>query len=172
MEIYKDIEGYEGLYQVSNLGNVKSLGNGKKRKEKVLKPAKNNRGYLYVCLCNQEIRKIYKIHRLVAEAFVPNPNNLPEVNHKDENKTNNTDNNLEWCDHKYNINYGTHTERSAASRINHLKQSKQVMCLETGVIYPSTSEVEREFGFSRSNISNVCNGKSKTCGGFHWKYVS
>lgn len=172
MEIYKDIEGFKGLYQISNLGNVKSLGNSQKRKEKVLKPAKNNRGYLYVCLCNQEIRKIYKIHRLVAEAFVPNPNNLPEVNHKDENKTNNADSNLEWCDHKYNINYGTHTERSAASRKNNKKQSKQVMCLETGVIYPSTSEVEREFGFSRGNISAVCRGKTKTAYKFHWKYVS
>ena len=172
MEIYKDIEGYEGLYQVSNLGNVKSLGNDKKRKEKILKPNKNNRGYLYVGLCKQGKIKMCKIHRLVAKAFIPNPNNYEEINHLNESKIDNRASNLEWCDHKYNINYGTHNQRSAASRKNNKKQGEQVLCLETGKIYPSIMEVERQTGFAHSNISKVCNGKLKQAYGFHWKYVS
>lgn len=160
IEIFKDIEGYEG-YQISNLGNVKSLGNDKARKEKVLKPAKDKYGYLYVCLHKQGKVKFCLIHRLVALHFIPNPNNYPIINHKDENPLNNNISNLEWCTPKYNSNYGTRNE----------KISKQVMCVETGVIYPSASEVQRELGFLQTNISNVCNGKRKTCGGFHWCYV-
>ena len=160
MEIYKDIEGYEGLYQVSNLGNVKSLGNDKKRKEKILKPNKNNRGYLYVGLYKDGKVKHY-IHRLVAQAFLQNPNNLPEINHKDEDKTNNHVTNLEWCDRKYNINYGTLKE----------KLSKPVICIETGKIYPSTMEVQRQLGYFQTYIASVCNGKRKTAYKFHWCYV-
>lgn len=166
IEIFKDIKDYEGLYQVSNVGNVKSLGNDKTKKEKILKPAKDKKGYLYVCLCNQEIRKIYKIHRLVGMVFLPNPQNLPEINHRDEDKTNNRVENLEWCDVKYNRNYGTRTERSA------LSQSKQVLCVETNKIYISANEAARQLGFSQSNISRCCNGKLKQAYGFHWKYVS
>ena len=172
MEIYKDIAGYEELYKISNHGNVKSLGNGKSRKEKVLKPIKLKNGYLRVDLPKQGKHKLYFIHRLVAEAFIPNPNNLPIINHKDENPLNNNVSNLEWCTYEYNNNYGTRTERSAASRRNNKKQSKQVLCLETGVVYPSTSEVERQLGFAHSNISQCCNGKYKQAYGFHWKYVS
>ena len=173
-EIFKDIEGYENLYQISNQGTVKSLGNGKSRKERILKPAKDKKGYLRVGLCKQGKRKMYLVHRLVTSAFIENPNNLPQVNHKDEDKTNNNVENLEWCDAKYNNNYGTRNERSAESNTNNpkqVKQCKQVLCLETGVVYPSTSELEREFGFSKGNISSACNGKLKTAYGFHWKYV-
>lgn len=158
-EEYRDIKGYEGLYQVSNLGNVKSLKFGK---EKILIPTKKSCGYLIVGLFKQGKRKFCLVHRLVAEAFIENTNKLPQVNHKDENKTNNQFTNLEWCDNKYNINYGTRTE----------KTTKQVMCVETGVVYPSAKEVERQLGFAQSNISNACNGKIKTCGGYTWKYVS
>lgn len=161
-EIWKDIEGYEGLYQISNLGNVKTLNYNHTGKEKILKPKKDKYGYLEVGLYKEGKRKIYKIHRLVAEAFIPNPNKLPEVNHKDENKTNNHITNLEFCDRKYNCNYGTRNE----------KLSKQVMCLETGVVYPSTMEVQRQFGFRNSDISLTCNGKQQTAYGFHWKYVN
>ncbi len=164
IEIWKDIEGYEGLYQISNYGNVKSLGNDKTRKERILKPAKDKDGYLMVGLCKQGERKYHKIHRLVAQEFFPNPNNYPEVNHKDEDKTNNQVTNLEFCDRKYNINYGTHTERSALSR------SKPVLCVETGKIYQSTHQVERELGFAQQYISNACNGRYKQAYGFHWKY--
>ena len=115
IEIYKDIQGYEG-YQVSNHGNIKSLGNGKSRKEKILKPVNTTKCYLQVELSKQGKRKKYLVHRLVAQAFIDNPNNLPQVNHKDEDKTNNHVTNLEWCDALYNNNYGTHNQRSAASR--------------------------------------------------------
>lgn len=161
-EEYRDIEGYEGIYQISNCGRVKSLGNDKNRKEKILKPTKNNKGYLKVGLCKEGKRKMCLVHRLVAITFIDNPNNFTEINHKDENITNNCVNNLEWCTHFYNVNFGTRTE----------KTSKQVLCLETGVIYPSTMEVERQLGFSQGYISNVCNGKYNTAYGFHWKYVS
>lgn len=162
-EIFKEIEGYENLYQISNLGNVKSLGNGNSNnsKEKILKPTKDKKGYLYVDLYKQGKRKTYKVHRLVAKVFIENPNNLPQVNHKDEDKTNNAVENLEFCDAKYNINYGTRNE----------KISKQLMCLETGKIYTSTREVQKQLGFSHSNISRCCLGKSKTCGGYTWCYV-
>lgn len=160
-EIFKDIEGYEQLYQISNQGTVKSLGNDKTRKEKILIPTNNKDGYLYVGLSKQGKRKNYYIHRLVAEAFLDNSNNLPEVNHKDENKTNNNLDNLEFCDRKYNINYGTRTQ----------KISKQVMCVETGVVYSSTMEVERQLGYFQTYIASVCNGKHKTAYKFHWCYV-
>lgn len=167
-EEYRDIEGYEGLYEVSNLGNVNSLNYYRSGKEKKLKPIKDNNGYLYVCLCKEREHIKYGIHRLVAEAFISNPDNLPQVNHKDEDKTNNKVDNLEWCTAKYNSNYGSRTERSTIAKF------KQVLCVETGVVYPSIMEAERELGIVRaqSNISSVCRGKRKTAYGFHWKYVS
>ena len=171
MEIWKDIEGYEGLYQISNLGNVKSLNYNKTGKERILTPQKNNKSYLKVGLCKQAKSKTYKIHRLVAQAFLPNQNNLPQVNHKDEDKQNNAASNLEWCTNKYNSNYGTRNKRVAESNINNPKRSKQVLCVENGVIYPSTMELQRQLGLPQQNISHCCNGKRKTCGGFHWCYV-
>lgn len=160
IEIFKDIEGYEGLYQISNYGNVKSLNFNRTGKEKILKPTKNSDGYLQICLHKQGIKKHY-IHRLVAQAFIENPNNLPQVNHKDEDKTNNYIENLEWCERKYNINYGTRTD----------KCSKQVLCVETGVVYPSTIEVERQLGFNNANIGKCCNGRYKQAYGYTWCYV-
>lgn len=173
IEIFKDIEGYENLYQISNLGNVKSLGNGNSNnsKEKILKPTKNKKGYLTVGLYKDGKLKRHKIHRLVAQAFIDNPNNLPQINHRDEDKTNNHFTNLEWCDTKYNINYGTRNERSATNRINHPKRSKQLMCVETGVVYSSTMEVERQLGYFQTHIASVCRGKHKTAYKFHWCYV-
>lgn len=158
MEIFKDIEGYEGLYQISNLGNVKSLKFGK---ERILKPGKNKYNYLQVVLTKQGKVKGYLVHRLVAMAFILNPNNFREINHRDEDKTNNRVENLEWCDRKYNINYGTRTE----------KYSKQVLCVETNKIYSSTRQVERQLGFYRSAISNACTGKLKQAYGYTWRYV-
>lgn len=116
MEVWKDVVGYEGLYQVSNKGRVKRLINfdsklsySKKelteRKEKILKEECSN-GYLRVTLTKNKKYKHFKVHRLVAEAFIPNPNNLPQINHKDINRKNNNVSNLEWCTAKYNMNYG------------------------------------------------------------------
>ena len=170
MEIYRDIEGYSGLYQVSNLGNVRSL-----IRNRVLKPAKTRCGYLNVILCNGEKKTHHLIHRLVAAAFIPNPTNLPQVNHKDECKTNNMVDNLEWCSGDYNSNYGTRNERvgkaNAIVLINNPLKSKAVLCVETGVIYPSSAEVYRLFGFSQSHIRECCNGKRKSAYKYHWKYA-
>ena len=143
-EVWKDVIGYEGLYQVSNFGNVKTLKYGK---EKILKPGKNSHGYLQVVLCKNNTCKSYSIHRLVAQSFIPNPLNLSEINHKNENKTDNNVYNLEWCEHKYNINYGSHNERSGKARINHPKRSKSIIGINkiNGYIceFPSICEAER-----------------------------
>lgn len=124
MEEWRDIEGYEGLYQISNLGRVKSLeridGNNHPVKEKIIKPYKTIGGYIQICLWKNGKVKHFQIHRLVAQAFIPNPNNLPECNHKDENPLNNCADNIEWCDHKYNINYGTRTEKASEKMKGHI----------------------------------------------------
>ena len=123
IEEWRDIKGYEGIYQVSNLGNVCSLDRVIKhypkdyfQEGKVLSPALSRNGYPMVILVNHNKRKTRNVHRLVAEAFIPNPNNLPQVNHKDENKTNNCVDNLEWCTQKYNLNYGTRNIKISKAR--------------------------------------------------------
>ena len=166
-EIWKDIKNYEGHYQVSNLSRVKSLNYNHTGKEKILKLNKDKDGYLQVTLCKNNIKKVYKVHRLVAQAFIPNPNNLPQINHKDENKTNNNVDNLEWCDRKYNQNYGTRTERVAE------KLSKPVLQydLEGNFIkeWKSTRECGRN-GFCNQHIAACCRGELKTHKGFIWRY--
>lgn len=110
-EIWVSVRGYIGLYQVSNFGRVMSLNYDKTGKIKLLKLVLNAQGYYQVCLHKNGVQKIKKVHRLVAEAFIPNPKHLPSINHKDEDKTNNRLSNLEWCTVKYNTNYGTCQER-------------------------------------------------------------
>ena len=125
IEEWRPIPGYEGLYEVSNLGRVRSVDRYVKskgesywlRKGKMLSPTKDKNGYLKVNLSCNGKHNIIRVHRLVTEAFLPNPDNLPEVNHKDEDKTNNRVENLEWCDHKYNMNYGTRNIRAKETAI-------------------------------------------------------
>lgn len=164
-EIWRNIEGFEN-YQVSNLGNVKSLGNNKNKKEKILKPSKNIAGYLQVWLRKDGKTYAKTIHRLVAEAFIPNPDNLPCVNHKDENKTNNKEVNLEFCTYEYNTNYGTSNERRSK------KLAKPVICIETGIFFSSAMDAERKTGIPNGNISNCCLGRQKHAGGYSWKHAT
>ena len=113
-EVWKAVKDFEGLYEVSDKGNVRTLKWYGGSKVKLLSQVENKRGYRQVNLCNGKGNMRY-VHRLVAEAFIPNPNNLPCINHKDENPRNNCVENLEWCDQKYNCNYGHHNERNSAS---------------------------------------------------------
>lgn len=167
-EIWKDIKGFES-YQVSNLGRVKSLNYNKTGKEQILTTnGKDKCGYLHVVLCKKGKHKDCFVHRLVADAFIPNPNNLPCVNHKDECKTNNVVTNLEWCTHKYNTNYGTRNERSAKARSKPVYQYTKDGTLVRS--YPSIMEVERQTGYYRGPICNCCNGKNKTAYGYVWSY--
>ena len=165
-EVWKDIEGYEGLYQVSNLGRVKSLkGSHEKYKEKILKPRKNSNGYLRVGLC----RKDFYIHRLVAQAFIPNPNNYLEVNHKDETRDNNRVDNLEWCNKTYNMNYGTIKERiGKASKGRSLgsksARAKKVKCITTGEIFDCMTDAHKKYNIDLNCICACCKGRQKTAG--------
>ena len=166
-EIWKPIKGYEGLYEVSNFGRIKSL-----KRNIILKSYKDGRGYLCVRLYKYNSSIQYKVHRLVAEVFIDNPNNYKEVNHKDENKTNNRVENLEWCDRKYNCNYGTRNERMSKSKING-KRSKIVIQYNLDGTFvrewPSAMECERN-GYNNICISLCCLGKLKTHRGFIWEY--
>lgn len=180
LEIWKWVPGYEGQYKVSNTGLVKSVDtvvhtyNGGEfiRKGKLLRPAKDKSGYLRVGLGKKT--KSYKVHRMVAQAFIPNPDNLPQVNHKDENKTNNWVTNLEWCTAKYNINYGTSLKRmSDKLRNGCLAKPVYQYSLDLKFIakYPSVQEVSRILGINTSHISEVCNGKLNKTQGFIWSYT-
>ena len=172
IEIWKDIKDYEGLYQVSNWGRVKSLNYNHTGKSKLLKPYDDTRGYLQVKLSKNRKSKNCLVHRLVATAFLENPENKPEINHIDEDKTNNRVDNLEWCEHKYNTNYGTRNERAAKAMTNG-KLSKPVLQLTlTGKLireWPSTMECERN-GFNFGNVAACCRGERKSDKGFRWMY--
>lgn len=162
-EEWRDIEGYEGLYQVSNLGNVKSLNYGR---SKIRKPVHTKNGYIDMMLCKNGKCKHHLVHRLVAIAFIPNPDNLPFINHKDENKHNNRANNLEWCTREYNSNYGT-------------RNNKAVKCIELDMYFNSVKEagewlaeqLVRNPLTCRSHISKCLRGKINTTGGYHWTYI-
>ena len=170
-EIFKDIKGYEGLYQISNFGNVKSLNYRNTGKEKLLKPILQANGYLYVGL--YEPLKRFSIHRLVAEAFINNPDNLPCVNHKDENPTNNHVYNLEWCTNKYNTNYGTCIERIRETQLNNPKLSRKVYQYTLDGEFVKEWESTRECcrnGFDQGGVSSCCRGERKTYKGYRWSY--
>ena len=152
----KDIKNYEGLYAITTEGEVYSY-----KSKKFLSPFSNARGYLKVGLCKNGKVKNFYVHRLVTDAYLPNPNNLPQVNHKDENKANNCLQNLELCDAKYNNNYGTHIEK--------IKKPILQYDLEGNLVreWPSATDVGKEV---KSNICMCLKGKQKTALGCIWKY--
>ena len=187
-EIWADVKDYEGLYQVSNLGRIKST-----RYSRLMVPCKDYRGYLTVQFTVKGKIKRFKIHRLVAQAFIPNPNNLPQVNHKDENKTNNIVDNLEWCTNEYNYFYGTAQERRLKTMIENKKenpekyknkknynrtdelwQKKKVVQYDlngnTIRRWDSMKEAAKELKIVPQSISKCCRGLRKTAKGYIWKY--
>lgn len=181
-EVWQDIPGYEGLYQASTYGRVRSTKKYRENNdsiqflsEKARKGTKNPNGYIGINLCKNGIVKRHTLHRIIALIFIPNFFNYSEVNHKDENKLNNRVENLEWCTHKYNSNYGTRNQRSAKKRINHPAIVKPVAQYDIygNFIgkYISAREAHRLAGFSFEGIGRCCKGKNKTCGGYVWKYA-
>jgi len=182
IEVWKDVKGYEGLYQVSNMGRVKSLErtvirkNGKKQtiRERILKPIVGQDGYLLVNLYDSSgKRKSFYAHRLVCETFLDNPENKPCVNHIDENKTNNVVSNLEWCTYKENNNYGTRNARIAKANVKNKSKpvGQYIRDGELVKVWQSTMEVQRQLGFDNGVISKVARGKRKTAYGYVWKYI-
>ncbi len=173
-EIWKEIEGYDGRYQISNMGRVRSFAqdpvNGK-----IKTGNKNFKGYLTIVLYDKNGNKTaYPVHRLVAMAFIENPLNLPQVNHKDEVKTNNRVENLEWCDNEYNSRYGTKIARVAeANRCCPTTSLKVYSVDENGVVeyFDSIGEAERRTGSSHCNIVRALKRRRWHCGGREWYYA-
>ena len=153
---------YNGEYIVYDDGTVYSC-----KSKKNLKQNDNGHGYLTVSICISGKPRTRYVHRLIAEAFLENPNMLPEVNHKDENPGNNRLDNLEWCDSKYNKNYGRRAHKFSKSR------GKAVICIETGIVYHGIREAMRQTGINASEICACCNGYrgTKQAGGYHWMYA-
>lgn len=173
VEEWRDIIGYEGLYQVSNLGRIRSvrrrLCNGKIRNGSNVAAFPDAFGYWRVKLHVGGIGKRFMVHRLVARAFVENPNNLPYVNHKDEDKSNNAACNLEWCDQRYNINYGTRTEKASGENTKNSKlTNKDIIFIREHYVCRDkeygSRQLAKMFGVSISAINRVVCGVT-------WKHI-
>ena len=184
-EIWKDIDGYEGKYQVSNLGRVRSLPrthdiirekNGSfiyHRKEKMLAPRIDRYGYQHVNLYdNEQHMKRHSVHRLVAKAFIPNPEHLPTVNHKDENKQNNRADNLEWMSISENNNYGTRGQRIGMANARKRKAVVQLNMDGREVNrFVSLNEASRVTGISLGSIGKCANGENHSAGEYRWRFA-
>lgn len=184
-EVWKDVPGYEGAYQVSNTGKVRSLNwrNTGGVRNLYLKP--HNRGYLQVELAKKGVRRGYVVHRLVAAAFIENPLNLPNVNHKDENKKNNSAENLEWCSQSYNTKYSAdkHPERklngmakNTGCRYKQVTSARPVQQISRNGEVIKTWDCPRtiyhETGMSDWSIAECCRGNRKTAYGYVWRYAN
>ena len=189
-EIWKDIEGYEGYYQISTQQRVRSLdrtvickdGQIKSVKGRILKQRINTcgKGYYIVCLCKEAVAVVFSIHRLVALAFIPNPGNLPEVNHIDGDTRNNDISNLEWCTHQQNCLHAYKANLRQPPRASLGKfgsqnpHSKTVGQYTTDgkliTLYGGACEAARILGWSQGMISNACRGEVPTYKGYIWKY--
>jgi hypothetical protein len=178
-EVWKPIKGYEGIYEVSSYGRVRSLDRIVPDKNGVAQPFKGkilgqymSYGYYYVGLTKHCNHWQAKVHRLVAKAFIPNPDNLPEVNHKDEDKTNNRVENLEWCTHAYNHGYGTRTQR-ATEHLKKIRKAVVQLDKEGNEIarYVSSYDAQAKTGINPGAIWLACHGVNKTAGGYRWRYI-
>ena len=168
VEIFKDIKDYEGLYQVSNFGRVKSLNYMHTGKEHILKLNKTKFGYLLVCLYKDGKKKWFAVHRLVASTFIENPENLPCVNHRNEIKSDNRVENLEYCTTAYNNSFGTRLKRASEH-----KCKKVLQYTKSGEFireWKSIIEVNKELGYSTGNISSCCLKKLKSAYGYIWRH--
>ena len=171
-EVWKDIPNYEGLYQVSNLGRVKSFRKSTKfgsQPEYILKPNLANNGYMQVTLYNNAKRHKFLVHRLVAIVFLPNPDNLPQINHKDEDRQNNEVSNLEWCTAEYNNAYGTAKIRA----IDTISKPVEQLTYDGKVIaiYRSARIASEILGIKKPSITNaIC--KKYQSNGYYWRYSS
>lgn len=170
-ELWKDIKGYEGLYKISNMGRVKSFRQWTRAScpdEYILKPSIANNGYCQVTLYKDAKKKKFLVHRLVAEAFLPNPHNLPHINHKDENRLNNIVDNLEWCTPRYNNNYGTARLRSSLTQGHPVKQ--YLVSGQWIATYATPSIASKITGISTPNINSCARGASQLAGGYLWSH--
>ena len=172
-EIWRDIEGYEGLYQVSNKSNIKALekkvlgikDSNRKLKERLKKKSISKIGYEIVLLHKDGKYKTFYVHRLVAKAFIPNPNNYSVINHLDGNKANNNLENLEWCSISRNVKHGYETGLNSKCRA--------VKCIELNKSFYGESEASRFlFGdnHAQSTIGAAARGEKKSAYGYHWKF--
>lgn len=165
-EVWKDIPNYEGIYQASNLGRIKSINPCNRGKDIIMsdKPVSPN-DYKKVCFKRGGKQKTFLVHRLIAITFIPNPNSYPVVNHKNENKSDNRVENLEWCDYSYNASYGSKKHNQT------VKLGKKVLCVELNLQFLSFGEASRYLNIPYQNISKCCHGKVKTAGGYHWELL-
>ena len=173
-EIWKDIEGYEGLYKISNYGNIINLHSrwGKRKKPRKL-TLSINKDYIRCGLSKDGKETKFYVHRLVAKNFIPNPNNYPCINHKDENKLNNNANNLEWCDYSYNNNYGSRNDKVAKKLKNGIYCKKIMQYDLSGNLikeWVSINEASRKLNIKPSCICLCCRNKQKTASGYIWRY--
>ena len=180
---WKDIVGYENEYQINQFGEIRTLKDSPKlKKYDVLKPQISKRnGYVYQMLYKNGKEKLLRVHRLVAMAFLPNPNNLPQVNHKDGNKQNNSVDNLEWCEQSDNMKHAyknglqipSENQRKAIINTNKLKQKKVCQIKDGEVIntFSGISEASRQTKISISCISRCCNLKRKSTNGYEWRFL-
>lgn len=163
MEEWKDIQGYEGIYMISNLGNVKGFKYKTGFKEHLLKPMHDKNGYCKVSLYKNRKMRMVSIHRLVAEAFIPNLENKPQVNHIDGDKDNNSVYNLEWCTNKENIEHAIKTGLTL-NRGKYNYKAKMVVCITTNKVYECIKDAELDTGVPNQNIVKVCQGKRNYAG--------
>ena len=193
IEIWKDIEGFEGLYQVSTQGRIKSVeryikssGNTYRfAKERIMKQQINHKGYPSILLHKESVPYPRVVHRLVAMAFIPNPQNLPQVNHKDTNKLNNRVENLEWMTGEENMRhaFANGCFKTTIKQIEHARKNQKqivekrkravIMCSDTGEelkVFKSITDAEKETGIRNGDIVRVCKGSRRTAGGYVWKY--